>query len=577
MVIHDDNAGADRPTPFFPDHKAIGLRYLWLALGSVLLGMLLSLLMRVHLLWPSVHIPFFSSLTDAPERYAALRILHGSLMVFFVLTTAPQAGFGNYFLPLQSGARDVAFPALNLFSFWITALSLIGVTLSFFLPSSAGLTLWTASVAAFCFAALLTSINLTVTVLDLRATGMTLPRMPLTLWAWLITAILSMLIFSVILASCAFVLADRVLGTHFFPPLEFLNAQPAPLAQSALFSLWQRLFWFFAQAEVYVAMLPCFGIVSHLLATLLRKRVWGERAAVVAFCGVGLFGFCIWGQHIFSTGLNPWSPLAFSLLASSLGPPAVVLLCIWFGTLWRARIQFSTAVLFALGFVSLFLTGGVSGVFLASSNFRAGGANDDVVTGHFHLVMGVAATFAILAGLFFWFPKMFGRRMNERLGKAHFWLTFAGVYCVFMPMHWLGWAEHSRAPQFIVNRAGADPFASLRAFLTAAAILTVAAQALFLLNFLWSLWHGKKAGTENPWRATTLEWVVSSPPPLGNFPDLDPVVFRGAYEFYSAEQIPGSTAKSTGAFQDFAPQNLARAPWESTSGARVAAATVNER
>ena len=371
-------------------HKAIGLRYLWLALGSVLTGMVLSLLMRIHLVWPGAQIPFLSGFDTTPERYTALTMFHGSLMVFLVLTTAPQAGFGNYFLPLQIGAREMAFPAINLFSFWATVASLGGMTGAFFVHPDAGLTLWTASVALFCLASLLTALNFIVTTLGLRAKGMTLPRMPLTVWAWLINAILSMLIFSILLAACAFLLSDRLLGSQFFSPLTFLSHQPGPLAQSTLLSLWQRLFWFFAQAEVYVAMLPCFGIVSHLLSTFSRKPVWAERAAVLALCGVGLFGFCVWGQHMFSSGLNPWSPLVFSLLASSLGLPACVLLLSWFGTLWNAKIHLNTAMLFALGFVSLFLSGGVSGLFLARNDLAAASISDEFVTGHSHLVMGVS-------------------------------------------------------------------------------------------------------------------------------------------------------------------------------------------
>jgi len=535
-------------TIFNTDHKAIGLRYLWLALASVVLGMVLSLLMRLHLVFPAVHIPFFSHFAAAPERYAALALLHGSLMVFLVLTTAPQAGLGNYFLPLQIGAREMAFPSLNLFSFWSTVASLLGITASFFIAPDSGLTLWTAAVALFCLASLLVSINFTVTTLDLRAKGMTLPRMPLTVWAWFINAILSMLIFSILLAACAFLLSDRLLGSHFFWPLAFLSRPSTPLAQSTLLSLWQRLFWFFAQADVYVAILPCFGIVSHLLATFSRKPVWAERAAVLALCGVGLFGFCVWGQHMFSSGLNPWSPLVFSLLASSLGIPASVLLLSWFGTLWNAKLQLNTAMLFVLGFVSLFCSGGVSGLFLARSDLAAASATSDFVTGHFHLVMGVAATFAILAALFFWFPKIFGRRLSEPLGKLHFWLTFAGVYCVFMPMHWLGLLTHSSGGNGGIG-ANSTLASSLRDFITVATVLTVAAQALFVLNFLWSLGRGEKTGDRNPWLATTLEWTVPSPPPPGNFGSADFVVYRQAYEF-----LPGAVG------EDFVPQNLEHAP-----------------
>jgi cytochrome c oxidase subunit 1 len=561
MVTYDSSGGAapeaSAPgflarTLFNTGHKVIGLRYLWLALGSVLLGMLLSLLMRIHLVWPGAQIPFLSGFGGTPERYAALTMFHGSLMVFLVLTTAPQAGFGNYFLPLQIGAREMAFPAMNLFSFWATVASLVGMTSAFFVHADAGLTLWTASVALFCLAALLTALNFTVTTLDLRAKGMTLPRMPLTVWAWFINAILSMLIFSVLLAACVFLLSDRLLSSGFFSPLTFLSNQPTAIAPSTLLSLWQRLFWFFAQAEVYVAMLPCFGIVSHLLSTFSRKPVWAERAAVLALCGVGLFGFCVWGQHMFSSGLNPWSPLVFSLLASSLGLPACVLVLSWLGTLWNAKIQFNTAMLFALGFVSLFLTGGVSGLFLARNDLTAAFISDDFVTGHFHLVMGVAATFGILGALFFWFPKMFARRLNETLGKLHFWLTFAGVFCVFVPMHWLGLMAHLRPAAS--DAVEITPLgASLRTFVTVATILTVAAQALFLLNFVWSLWRGEEASEDNPWRATTLEWSVPSPPPVDNFGGNEPTVYRGAHDF------SGADATGDFALQSFAPRPLERA------------------
>ena len=576
MVTYDSGSGASPDasdggflarTAFNTGHKVIGLRYLWLALGSVLLGMLLSLLMRIHLVWPAVQIPFLSGFGGTAERYAALTMLHGSLMVFLVLTTAPQAGFGNYFLPLQIGAREMAFPVMNLFSFWATVASLAGMTCAFFVQPHAGITVWTASVALFCLAALLTALNFTVTTLDLRAKGMTLPRMPLTVWAWFINAILSMLIFSILLAACVFLLSDRLLGSQFFSPLTFLSQQPSSLVQTTLLSLWQRLFWFFAQAEVYVAMLPCFGIVSHLLATFSRKAVWAERAAVLALCGVGLFGFCVWGQHMFSSGLNPWSPLVFSLLASSLGLPACILLLSWFGTLWKAKIQLNTAMLFALGFVSLFLAGGVSGLFLAGNDLAVVSVTDDFVTGHFHLVMGVAATFAILGALFFWFPKIFGRRLNEPLGKLHFWLTFAGVYCVFMPMHWLGLMTHSRAAEsaLAVNMPvgaslGGPLGASLRAFVTGATILTVGAQAVFLFNFIWSLWRGERTEDRNPWRATTLEWTVPSPVPADSFGAADPMVYRGAYEF----SVPGAP-------EDFIAQDVATSSAERASQIKQAA------
>ena len=554
MVNYDSGANhPETPQPgflsrnvFSTRHKTIGLNYLWLALFSVFLGMAMSLLMRIHLVWPGAHLPFLSSLGDSPDRFAALTTLHGSLMVFLVLTAAPQAGFGNYFLPLQIGAREMAFPTLNLLAFWATAASFIGLTGAFLISPQSGITLWIVSVAIFCAASLLNALNFSVTTIDLRARGMSLPRMPITVWAWFLNAILGMLIFSILLAACACLLSDRLLSTHFFPSLNFIANQPPSVVANAVPVLWQRLFWFFAQAEVYVAMLPCFGLTTHLVSTFSRKPVWKERLVVLALCGVGLFGFCVWGQHMFSSGMNPFSPLVFSLLASSLGLPATILLVSWLGTLWNSRIQLKTAMLFALGFISLFLSGGLSGIFLARHDLAAAAVSDDFVTGHFHLVMGVAATFAILGALFFWFPKLFGRRLNEPLGKLHFWITFVGVYCVFMPMHWLGLMAHSRVspgrPLASVAAAGS----SIRTFITVAILLTVFAQGLFFINFLWSLFRGEKAEECNPWRATTLEWSVPSPPPADDFGLSDPVVYRGAYEF----SLPDVA-------EDFVPQHLA--------------------
>jgi cytochrome c oxidase subunit I len=544
MVTYDspDNS-PEAPAPrflvrtlFSTDHKVIGKNYLWLALFSILLGMLLSLLIRIDMVWPGAHISFLWASGNTPGRYSALTLLHGSLMVFMVLTTAPQAGFGNYFLPLQIGARQIAFPSWNVCSFWATVVSFIGITTAFFIPLESGLSLWTVSVALFSLAGLLNAINFAVTTIDLRAKGMDLPRMPLTAWAWFINAILSMLIFSILLAACVFLISDRDFGSHFFST----SSQASSIAQAGVPLLWQQLFWFFAQALVYVAVLPCFGIVSHLLSTFSRRRVPAERAVVLALCGVGVFGFCVWGEHMFSSGLNPWSPLVFSVLASSLGIPASVLLVSWFATIWNAKIRLNTATLFALGFVSLFLAGGLSGLFLARNDIAPAAVNDDFITGHFHLVMGVAATFAILGALFFWFPKMFGRCLNETLGKVHFWLTFAGVYCVFMPMHWLGLISDSGV-------ASGSGQAALRDAITVATILTVAAQAVFVFNFAWSLWRSAKTSDLNPWRSTTLEWSVPSPPPSDNFGAMEPVVYRGAYEFGAA---------TAGADEDFVTQHV---------------------
>ena len=508
-------------------HKQVGLRYLWLALFSVVLGMVLSVAMRVQIAHGN---------TDLfAERYVALTLLHGSLMVFFVLTAAPQFGFGYFFLPLQIGANDMAFPLLSGFSFWLTLVSLSTISVSFFLPIHAGMQLWLCGVVLFSVAAILSSVNFCTTVTDCRTEGMSLTRLPLTVWAWYVTAVLSLLIFAILLAACALLISDWYFATQFFAT--------RVISTVSLAAIWQRWFWFFAQAEVYVAMLPCFGIVSHLVSTFSRRPVWAERAAVLALCAVGVFGFCVWGYHMFSSALNPYSPLVFSLLASSLGVPASVLLASWLGTIWDGEIRLTTAMLFAIGFISLFLSGGLSGLFLARHDIAAAAITDDFVTGHFHLVMGVAATFAILGALFFWFPKLYGRQLDETLGKIHFWITFAGVYCIFMPMHWLGLLD--RAGNGGIAVAAQSPGAR-RSFITAAAIVTISAQAIFICNFFWSLLRAPDGLRRNPWHATTLEWFLPTPIPLDDFGRYPPPIYRSAYMY--GERVAGL---------DFLPQHVA--------------------
>ena len=507
------------------DHKVIGLRYLWLALVSVFLGMITSLVMRIQLLWPGPH--FVAS----PDAYASLTLVHGSLMVFVVLTCAPQAGFGTYFLPTQVGANEMAFPKLTRLGFWLTALSVVGMVAAFFYGAEAGLTLWLASVAVFCVAAALNALNFAVTTVDLRAKGMTLPRMPVTVWAWFVTAVLSLLIFSTLIAACVLLLCDRQAATHFF------GSTAAALASPIV--TWQRLFWFFTQAQVYVAILPCLGIVTHLIATFARKPVFAHRAVVLALCAVGLCGFWIWGEHAFAVGLNPYAPLVFSMLAMSLGIPASILLISWFAALWNAQPRFSTAMLFSLGFISLFVSGGLTGLLLARAKFPAASGGDALVSGHYHLVMGIASTFAMLAALFFWFPKMFGRALSERLGKIHFWLTFAGVYLLFIPMHWLGLISHLPHPAEVSTTN--TLVTALQLCITFATVITIAAQGVFVLNVALTLLRAAGARDTNPWRAASLEWTGFA---TGSAVTM---IYRGAYEFLPAGIRNGS--------DDFLPQN----------------------
>jgi cytochrome c oxidase subunit 1 len=503
------------------DHKVIGLRYLWLALVSVFLGMITSLVMRIQLLWPGPH--FVAS----PDAYASLTLVHGSLMVFVVLTCAPQAGFGTYFLPTQIGASEMAFPKLTRLGFWLTALSVIGMVVAFFYRPETGLIVWLASVAVFCVGAALNALNFAVTAIDLRAKGMTLPRMPITVWAWFINAVLSLLIFSTLVAACVQLICDGEAATHFFVP----TASPIVA--------WQRLFWFFTQAQVYVAILPCFGIVTHLVATFARKPVFAHRGVVLALSAVGLCDFWTWGEHAFAAGLNPYAPLVFSMLALSLGIPASILLISWFATLWDAKLRFSTAMLFALGFISLFVSGGLTGLLLARAKFPDSTVGDALVNGHYHLVMGIASTFAMLAALFFWFPKMFGHALSERLGKIHFWLTFAGVYLLFIPMHWLGLISHLPLPAGVSTANSL--VLGLQLCITFATVITIAAQGVFVLNVAVTLLRRADARDTNPWRAASLEWTDFAAGSAGL------TVHRGAYEFFPAEIRGGS--------DDFLPQN----------------------
>ena len=540
---------------FSLDHKVIGLQYFFLALTAVFVGMFLSLLMRIHLVWPTAVLPFVG--TIRPEAYLSLLTMHGTIMVFFVLTTAPQGGFGNYFLPIQIGAPDMAFPVLNMLSFWTTFVGFVVIIAAFFvtggaplhgwtgyaplsaLPSAGpgeqlGADLWITSIAIFCVASLMGALNFITTTLDLRAKGMTLMRMPLTVWSWFITAILGLLAFGVLLSAGILLLMDRNLGTSFYVPLVVVNGQimghkgGSPL-------LWQHLFWFFGHPEVYIAILPGMGVASQVLSTFSRKPIFGYRAMVYAMLSIGFFGFMVWGHHMFMSGMSPYSAFAFSILTMCIGVPSAIKTFNWLGTMHKGRIRFQTPMLYAIGFVSLFVSGGLSGPFLAQPVLDIQLHDTYFVVGHFHLIMGVAAIFGMFAATYYWFPKMFGRMMNERWGKVHFFLTLAGTYAIFMPMHYLGMAGGTRRYSQYTEVAYLQKLMPLHRFMTYAAIITIAAQFVFVINLFWSMFKGPKA-SDNPWEATTLEWTTTTPPPHDNFGGVTPVVYHGPYEY----GVPGA-------------------------------------
>src|SRR3989449_3814906 len=568
---HPAPTGFIRKYIFSLDHKVIGIQYILLALTAVLVGMLMSVLMRINLSWLGTKLSILGTLfpTGAPdgvmnpEFYLSLVTMHGTIMVFFVLTTAPQGGFGNYFLPIQIGADDMAFPFLNMMSFWVTFVGFIVLLSAIFASGGAtvgsiggwtqyaplsalgeiagpgqgmGVTLWVISIAIFCLGSLLGALNFITTLLNMRTRGMSLMRMPLTCWAWFTTAVLALLSFPVLLGGGILLLLDRIAGTSFFIPGNlYVSGSPVPLHNGGSPLLWQHLFWFFGDPEVYIAILPGMGATSHILSAFARKPIFGYRAMVFEIFAIRMLGFFVWGHHMFISGMSPYSAVAFSILTLSIGVPSAIKTFNWIGTLWGAKIRFTTPMLFAIGFVSVFVAGGITGLVLGQTSLDFFFHDTYFVTAHFHLVMGVASIFGMFAATYFWFPKMFGRMMNETLGKLHFWVTFLGVYAIFVPFHAMGMLGMPRRYANFGEYEFLKNSHSLVLFVTVAAIITVAVQIVFYFNFFWSMFKGQKA-TDNPWEATTLEWTTATPPPHDNFAGHEPVVYRGPYEF----SVPGA-------------------------------------
>src|SRR5438105_10523074 len=545
---HEPPKGFIRKYIFSLDHKVIGIQYILLALTAVLVGMIMSVLMRLNLSWPGNKLSILGTLfpTGAPggvmnpEFYLSLVTMHGTIMVFFVLTTAPQGGFGNYFLPIQIGADDMAFPVLNMMSFWVTLVGFLVLLTAIFAEGNqaigawfaklgesawaggsgtvgpiggwtgyaplsalgkvagpgqgAGVSLWIISIAIFCVGSLLGALNFITTLLNMRTRGMSLMRMPLTCWAWFTTAVLALLSFPVLLGGGILLLLDRIAGTSFFIPGNlYVSGSLVPLHNGGSPLLWQHLFWFFGHPEVYIAILPGMGATSHILSTFARKPIFGYRAMVFAIFAIGMLGFFVWGHHMFISGMSPYSAVACSILTLSICVPSAIKTFNWLGTLWGARIRFTTPMLFALGFVSLFVAGGITGLVLGQTSLAFFFHDTYFVTAHFHLVMGVASIFGMFAATYFWFPKMFGRMMNESVGKVHFWITFLGVYAIFVPFHAMALLGMPRRYARFDEYAFLAKSRALVAFVTVAAIIAAVAQISFYGSFFWSMFKGKNA------------------------------------------------------------------------------------
>jgi cytochrome c oxidase subunit 1 len=539
---------------FSVDHKVIGKQYFFLSLAAALIGSVLSLLLRIRLVWPQTSIPFLGVMK--PEDYLAFLTMHGTMMVFFVLSTVPQNGFGTFFLPLQLGASRMAFPRLHATGFWITLVSFLVLTAAFFVPGGASLAgwtqypplsaleaagpgqglgtdLWLASISMFCLGSLISAANFVATTLTRRAPGMTWMRMPLTCWAWFVAAILSLLAFAALLPAAIMLLCDRHAGTSFFVPAGLVLSGHPVAHNGGSPLLWQHLFWFFGHPEVYIVVLPAMGVTSHLLSVFSRKPVFGYKSMVGATIAIGALGFMVWGHHMFVSGMDPHVGFAFSSLTTAIAVPSAIKTFNWLATIYGGRLRFTTPMLFSIGFVSLFISGGLTGPILAQPALDAYLHDTYFVVAHFHLIMAMAGVFAIFAATYFWFPKMFGRLMNERLGAVHFWITLFGAYAIFMPMHLLGAAGHPRRYAELTGVQYVAATAPLQRFITVAAIVTIGGQMVFLVNFFWSLRKGRVAEA-NPWESTTLEWSLVSPAPQEGFGDRAPVVQHSAYEYGGA-------------------------------------------
>ena len=541
------------------DHKVIALQYGITAISVGVLAMILSAMMRLQLAFPEV----FSFIT--PNNYYQFVTMHGMIMVIYLLTALFLGGFGNFLIPLMCGARDMVFPYVNMLSFWVYLLSVIILMASFFVPggpTGAGWTLYPPqsilpgtpgtdwgilfmliSLAVFIVAFTMGGLNYVTTVLQARCRGMTLMRMPLSVWGIFVATILGLLAFPALLVSAVMMILDKTIGTSFFIPavlsmgesLDHLGGSPI---------LFQHLFWFFGHPEVYIVALPAFGIISDLISTHARKNIFGYRMMVWAIVAIGALSFVVWAHHMYVSGMNPYFGFFFATTTLIIAIPTAIKVYNWVLTLWRGNIRFTVPMMFAIGFIFTFTHGGLTGLFLGNVTVDLPLSDTYFVVGHFHMVMGVSPVLAVFGAIYHWFPKISGRMFNETLGKWHFWLTFLGTYSIYLPMHYLGILGVPRRyyangiTDFIPESAQ-----TMNVGITIAALLVAVVQIIFFVNIIWSLRNGKKADS-NPWGATTLEWQTpDTPPKHGNWGPELPVVYRWAYDY----SVPGQSL-------DFIPQ-----------------------
>lgn len=546
---------------FSQDHKMISKQFLATGMAWAVIGGLMSVVFRVQLGYPDQAFPILETLFGhwaqgghvQKEFYYSLITMHGTIMVFFVLTGGLSGTFANFLIPLQLGARDMASPFLNMLSYWFFFLASMVMLSSLFVatgpaaggwtsypPLSAlaqaapgskiGMDLWIVSMALFVVSSLLGGLNYVSTILNLRTKGMSMTRMPLTIWALFFTAILGILSFPVLLSGFILLLFDRNLGTSFYLSDIVVNGQILPNEGGSPI-LYEHLFWFLGHPEVYIVILPAFGMVSEVMSVNARKPIFGYMAMVGSLFAIAILAFLVWAHHMFVSGMNPFLGSFFVLLTLLIAIPSAIKVFNWLTTLWRGNLRFTPAMLFAIGFVSMFISGGLTGIWLGNSTIDIHVHDTYFVIAHFHLVMGVAAFFGMFAGVYHWFPKMFGRYLNNTIGYVHFWITFVGAYLIFWPMHYQGLAGVPRRYMDYTIWQTFNQFNDLNKFITIVSFIVFAAQLMFLFNYFYSIYKGRKVRTANPWGATTLEWTTPINPGHGNWVGEIPEVHRWPYDY----------------------------------------------